>query len=66
MKPDKYFMCADCGKKLGGVLTGNDAITMHEGTCAHCEKEFATLIPWTDFDWPLDKEKSIRARANRD
>jgi hypothetical protein len=61
-----YWICAPCAKAKGGVFPKVHNCTAMNGTCKYCDEDEVTLIPWVDFNWPEDPERSRLAKINRD
>lgn len=66
MKFKHYYMCSDCAKDKGGVFPEGHVCTVMRGECPYCKTQDVILIPWVDFNWPMDYDKDKAAKGNRD
>lgn len=66
MKFEHYYMCIDCAKDKGGVFPEGHVCTVTKGECPYCKAQDVVLIPWVDFNWPMDYDKDKIAKGNRD
>lgn len=65
-KFEHYYMCSECATSKGGVFPEGHVCTVMSGTCEYCNKVDVTLIPWVDFNWPLNTSLNAAANSNRD
>lgn len=64
IKIEHYFICSPCALKKGGEHAAG-VCTVHKGICKYCNTE-ATLYAWNDFDYPKDRELTLKAENARD